>query len=345
MELRQRVSLAPFTTFEIGGPAAWFAEAATESDIEAAVEFATERKLRLFVLGGGSNVLVSDSGFDGLVLHIALRGIDRSGAVLSAAAGEDWDALVALSVDAGLAGIECLSGIPGTVGGTPVQNVGAYGQEVSRTIRSVRAFDRATRQWIDLSNADCGFAYRRSRFNQGADRDRFIVSRVTYELAENVPTAVTYADLKHYFKNRDVAEPCLQQVRDAVLQIRLGKGMVVTTDNPERRSAGSFFKNPVIGAAKLPHIAEAAGIPEAEVPRYPAGAGEVKLPAAWLLERAGFIKGYRLGAAAVSTRHTLALTNQGGATAAEITALRDTIQERVRQLFDIPLEPEPVWVS
>jgi UDP-N-acetylmuramate dehydrogenase len=345
MEFRQRVFLAPFTTFEIGGPAAWFAEATTESDIEAAVDFATERKLRLFVLGGGSNVLVSDNGFDGVVLHIALRGVERSGFVLSAAAGEDWDALVAQSVNAGLAGSECLSGIPGTVGGTPVQNVGAYGQEVSRTIRSVRAFDRTARQWVDLDNADCGFAYRRSRFNQGPDRDRFIVSRVTYELAENVPASVTYADLKHYFKDQGVADPCLQQVRDAVLRIRLGKGMVVTPDNPERRSAGSFFKNPVIPAANLPQIAQAARIPEADVPRYSAGAREVKLPAAWLLEHAGFVKGFRQGAAAVSTRHTLALTNQGGATAADITALRDTIQARVRDLFGISLEPEPVWVG
>jgi UDP-N-acetylmuramate dehydrogenase len=345
MEFRQHVSLAPFTTFEIGGPARWFAEATTESDIEAAVDFAKERKLRLFVLGGGSNVLVSDSGFDGLVLRIALRGIERSAAILSAAAGEDWDALVSSSVAADLAGIECLSGIPGTVGGTPVQNVGAYGQEVSRTIRTVRVFDRATRKWVDLNNADCGFSYRRSRFNQGPDRDRFIVSRVTYALEQNVPAAVTYADLKHHFKDQGVADPCLQQVREAVLSIRLGKGMVVTPDHPERRSAGSFFKNPVVSAAKLPHIAAAAKLPEAEVPRYPAGADEVKLPAAWLLEHAGIVKGYRQGAAAVSTRHTLALTNQGGATAAEIAALRDTIQTRVRELFGIALEPEPVWVA
>jgi UDP-N-acetylmuramate dehydrogenase len=345
MEFRQHVSLAPFTTFEIGGPARWFAEATSESDIEAAVDFAKERKLRLFVLGGGSNVLVSDAGFDGLVLHIALRGIERNGAIFSAAAGEDWDTLVSRSAAANLAGIECLSGIPGTVGGTPVQNVGAYGQEVSRTIRTVRAFDRATRKWVDLDNAECGFAYRRSRFNQGPDRDRFIVSRVAYVLQQNVAASVTYADLKHYFKDHNVADPCLQQVREAVLSIRLGKGMVVTPDHSERRSAGSFFKNPVVSAAKLPHIAEAAKLPEAEVPRYPAGPDAVKLPAAWLLERAGFVKGYRQGAAAVSTRHTLALTNQGGATAAEITALRDTIQMRVRELFGISLEPEPVWVA
>jgi UDP-N-acetylmuramate dehydrogenase len=345
MEFRQHVSLAPFTTFEIGGPARWFAEATSEADIEAAVEFASTRKLRLFVLGGGSNLLVSDAGFDGLVLRIALRGIQAQGPVLSVSAGEDWDGLVARSVDAGLSGIECLSGIPGTVGGTPVQNVGAYGQEVSRTIRTVRVFDRTTREWTDLSNAECGFAYRRSRFNQGPDRDRFIVSRVSYALEKNVPAAVTYADLKHYFKNRGVAEPCLGQVREAVLHIRLGKGMVVDPENPERRSAGSFFKNPVIASSELSRIAAAVDVPEPEVPRYPAGPGEVKLPAAWLLERAGFVKGYRMGAAAVSTRHTLALANQGGATASDIVELRDTIQSRVRQLFGISLEPEPVWVA
>ena len=344
MEFQQNVRLAPYTSFEIGGPAAWFAEAATEADIEAAVTFAELRGLRLFVLGGGSNVLVSDAGFDGVVLHIGLRGVEQKRAILSAAAGEDWDAFVARSVDASLAGIECLSGIPGTVGGTPVQNVGAYGQEVSRTIRTVRAFDRIEHRWVELGNAECGFAYRRSRFNQGADRDRFIVSRVIYELMENAPAAVTYADLKQYFQDCH-GGPSLRQVRDAVLQIRLGKGMVVTANNPERRSAGSFFKNPVVAAATLSGVAAAAGVSEAEVPRYSAGADHIKLPAAWLLERAGFVKGYRQGAAAVSTRHTLALTNQGGATAADITALRDAIQTRVRQRFGISLEPEPVWVS
>ena len=345
MEFQQHVSLAPFTTFEIGGPARWFAEATSEADIQAALDFADARKLRLFVLGGGSNLLVSDAGFDGLVLHIALRGVDLSGSALSAAAGENWDALVARSVEAGFAGIECLSGIPGTVGGTPVQNVGAYGQEVSRTICMVRAFDRTTRAWVDLSNADCGFSYRRSRFNQGPDRDRFIVSHVAYQLAQNVPASLTYADLKHYFKNQGIAQPTLKQVRAAVLSIRLGKGMVITTDNPERRSAGSFFKNPVVPASQLPRIAAAVHVLDADVPRYPTGNEEVKLPAAWLLERAGFVKGYRLGAAAVSTRHTLALTNRGSATAADVTALRDTIQSRVRELFGISLEPEPVWVA
>jgi UDP-N-acetylmuramate dehydrogenase len=345
MEFQQKVPLAPYTTFEVGGPAAWFAEAATEADIETAIAFADARMLRLFVLGGGSNVLVSDAGFDGLVLRIALRGAQQDGVILSAAAGEDWDALVSRSVNTGLAGIECLSGIPGTVGGTPVQNVGAYGQEVSRTIRTVRAFDLLHRQWVELGNAECGFAYRRSRFNQGEDRDRFIVSHVTYALEQNVPAAVTYADLKHYFEAQEVPNPSLQQVRAAVLQIRFAKGMVIKPDHSDRRSAGSFFKNPVVAASVLPHVASAAGVPELAVPRYPAGPEAVKLPAAWLLERAGFVKGYRRGAAAVSTRHTLALTNQGGASAADITALRDAIQSSVRELFGISLEPEPIWVA
>lgn len=349
MEFRQRVALAPFTTFHIGGPAAWFAEATSEADIDAAVRFAAERSLRLFVLGGGSNLLVADEGFDGLVLRIALRGVhveteDRDTVVMSAAAGEDWDALVARSVEESLAGMECLSGIPGTVGGTPVQNVGAYGQEVSRTIRSVRAYDRHAKSWVDLGADECGFAYRRSRFNHGPDLDRFIVSRVDFALRQNAPAAVTYADLKQYFAAHGRTTPTLAEVREAVLAIRLGKGMVVTPDNPERFSAGSFFKNPVVPAASLPQIAAAVHVNEPDVPRYPAGPNEVKLPAAWLLERAGFVKGYRLGRAAVSTRHTLALTNQGNATAADVLRLRDTIQARVRELFGVALEPEPVML-
>ncbi len=345
MEFAQHVPLAAYTTFAIGGPAQWFAEATTEADIEAAVAFVEERKLRLFVLGGGSNVLVSDAGFSGLVLHIALKGVSQQGSRIEAAAGEDWDALVAQTINAGLAGMECLSGIPGTVGGTPVQNVGAYGQEVSRTIRSVRAFDRSTRIWVELSNEECRFAYRSSRFNQGPDRDRYIVSRVVYELQQNVPASVTYADLERHFAQRGIAQPSLEQVRDAVLAIRLGKGMVVTPDNPERHSAGSFFKNPVVPAGAIASIGAAAGVSPDEVPRFAASNGSVKLPAAWLLEQAGFLKGYRQGAAAVSTRHTLALTNQGGATARDVLALRDAIQARVAALFHLQLEPEPVWVE
>jgi UDP-N-acetylmuramate dehydrogenase len=248
-------------------------------------------------------------------------------------------------VAANLAGLECLSGIPGTVGGTPVQNVGAYGQEVAGTIRSVRAYDRRAAQWVELGGDECGFGYRRSRFNHGPDRDRFIVSRVSFSLRENGAAAVTYADLRQCFAARGVSNPSLAEVRDAVLAIRLSKGMVVSPENPERRSAGSFFKNPVIAADRLRAIAAACGIDADRVPRYPAAEGQVKLPAAWLLEQAGFGRGFRMGRAAVSARHTLALTNQGGATAAEVSALRDAIAGRVEEMFGVRLEPEPVWVE
>ncbi len=212
MQFLEEVPLAPYTTFQIGGPARWFAEAASEDDIAAGIAFAAERQLPLFILGGGSNLLVSDAGFSGLVLRIAVRGITSTGAngrpILSAAAGEDWDGLVAYAVAAGLAGVECLSGIPGTVGGTPVQNVGAYGQEVSQTIVTVRAFDRKTGQFVDLPASDCGFSYRRSIFNS-TQRDRYVVSRVHYALHKHAPASFAYADVARYFAARNVTAPTL----------------------------------------------------------------------------------------------------------------------------------------
>src|ERR1700689_4658015 len=219
MQFLEEVTLAPYTTFQIGGPARWFAEAASEDDIAAGIAFATERKLPLFILGGGSNLLVSDSGFSGLVLRIALRGIrstEESGrSIISAAAGEDWDGLVAYAVAAGLAGVECLSGIPGTVGGTPVQNVGAYGQEVSQTIVTVRAFDRKTLRFIDLPATDCGFSYRRSIFNS-TQREIYIASRVDSALRKDAPASIVYADLARYFAGSNGAPPSLEEVRNAV---------------------------------------------------------------------------------------------------------------------------------
>ncbi len=229
MQFLEEVPLAPYTTFQIGGPARWFAEAVSEDDIAAGIAFAGERKLPLFILGGGSNLLVSDAGFSGLVLRIALRGIastpENGRSIISAAAGEDWDGLVAYAVAAGLAGVECLSGIPGTVGGTPVQNVGAYGQEVSQTIVTVRAFDRKTRQFVDLPASDCGFSYRRSIFNS-SQRERYVVSRVDYALHRNAPANFVYADVARYFAARNVAAPTLAEVRDAVRSIRAQKGML-----------------------------------------------------------------------------------------------------------------------
>src|ERR1700733_4503135 len=348
MQFLEEVPLAPYTTFQIGGPARWFAEASSEDDIAAGIAFAAERKLPLFILGGGSNLLVSDSGFSGLVLRVALRGItftEESGrSIISAAAGEDWDGLVAYAVAASLAGVECLSGIPGTVGGTPVQNVGAYGQEVSQTIVTVRAFDRKTGQFVDLPASDCGFSYRRSIFNS-SQRDRYVVSRVHYALRKDAPANFIYADVARYFAARNVTAPTLAEVRDAVRSIRAQKGMLLMTGDADCRSAGSFFKNPVVPASVVDSLAQDLGVDKQSIPAYPASQGEVKLSAAWLIERAGFAKGYALGNAGISSRHTLALINRGGASASEVTALRGGGIPVWAPRFAARLEPEPVWLA
>ncbi len=348
MEFLEQVPLAPYTTFQIGGPARWFAEAASEDNIVAGVRFASEHQLPLFILGGGSNLLVSDAGFPGLVLRIALRGIaskEEDGQFcVSAAAGEDWDGLVAYAVKANAAGVECLSGIPGTVGGTPVQNVGAYGQEVSQTIVTVRAFDRKALQFIDLPATDCGFSYRRSIFNS-TQRERYIVSRVDYALRKDAPASIVYADLARYFAGSNGAPPSLEEVRNAVRSIRAQKGMLLVPGDADCRSAGSFFKNPIVPVTVLDSLSQELGVEKKSIPAYPAQQGEVKLSAAWLIERAGYPKGYAIGNAGISSRHTLALINRGGASAAEVVALRDKVTGTIASRFGIRLEPEPVWLA
>ena len=345
MQVLEQISLAPYTTFVIGGPARWFVEASTEDEVLEAVNFARQRNAPLFVLGGGSNLLVSDTGFPGIVLRIALRGVEQQEAggtvAFSVAAGEDWDAFVSNAVSQNCAGIECLAGIPGTVGGTPVQNVGAYGQEVSETIRLVRALDLQRMQFANLSANDCGFAYRRSIFNS-SERGRYIVTRVDYQLTSHSDALVSYVDLKRYFKEW-TRKPTLSEVSIAVREIRRQKGMLIVPGDPDCRSAGSFFKNPVISAEHFAQIA--ANVDGASVPGYPAADGHVKVPAAWLLDQAGFHKGYALGRAGISSRHTLALINRGGASADDIAALRDAIIAKVSERFAIRLEPEPVWVG
>lgn len=339
MQFLEHVPLAPYTTFKIGGPARWFAEAATEADILEAVEFARSRGLPLFALGGGSNLLVADAGFPGLVLHIGLKGIEQREDIFQVAAGEEWDSFVSHAVERDFAGIECLAGIPGTVGGTPIQNVGAYGQEVSETVVSVRALNLATLKFEEFSNADCGFSYRRSIFNS-TQRGKYIVTGVLYRLHQNGKPRIAYADLKRHFQN--CAAPSLREVSDAVRAIRRGKGMYIVAGDPDCRSAGSFFKNPIVSAGHYERIAAREAV---EIPHYPAGDGAVKIPAAWLLERAGFRKGFAMGEAGISTRHTLALVNRGAAKAADIFALRDRIIAEVESRFGIRLEPEPVLVG
>jgi UDP-N-acetylmuramate dehydrogenase len=340
MQLQEHIPLAPFTTFGIGGQARWFAEIADEASLLEGVRFARDRKLPLFVLGGGSNLLVSDEGFPGVVLHIALKGIEQEDDTFHAAAGEDWDPFVSLAIERGYGGLECLAGIPGTVGGTPVQNVGAYGQEVSGIITSVRVFDLQHLTLSDLPAAACGFSYRRSIFNS-THRGRFVVTHVSYRLRRNAYPALSYPDLKRFFGDR-ADLPSLAEAASAVRAIRHSKGMLLVDGDPDCRSAGSFFRNPVVPESHYDQIAANASAP---VPRYAASRGFVKIPAAWLVEQAGFHKGFSLGAAAISTRHTLAIVNRGGATAKEITTLRDRIVAAVESRFLIRLEQEPVWVS
>jgi UDP-N-acetylmuramate dehydrogenase len=359
MQMEENKPLAPFTTFGIGGPARWFAEADSEDQIVVATAWARERGLALFVLGGGSNLLVSDAGFDGLVLRVGLLGIeayadgpagDAFGEwVYHVAAGEDWNRCVERTVQDNCAGIECLAGIPGTVGGTPVQNVGAYGQEVAPVIECVRVFDLEERVFREFSAAECGFAYRRSRFNS-TDRGRYIVTRVDYRLALGGAPTLRYAELQKSIEaNGQGRQPSLADVASVVRRVRQAKGMLLVEGDPDCRSAGSFFKNPVVSEAQAARVAE---VSAKEPPRFPAGpAGQVKLPAAWLIEQAGFAKGYTLGAAGISSRHTLALVNlgeaggRGGASAAEVLALAEQIRMAVEARFGIRLEMEPVMVG
>ena len=335
--------LAPLTTFGIGGAAHYFAEAGTEEEIVDAVFRARELAVPLFVLGGGSNLLVRDAGFAGLVLKIAVMGAVACGENLfDVGAGEVWDRFVERMMRAGMAGVECLAGIPGSVGGTPVQNVGAYGQEVAETIESVRAFDRDRLEWVELDKAACRFRYRESLFNTD-EPARYIVTRVRFRLRPLGEPNLRYADLQRRFAGKEGVT--LMDVATAVREIRREKGMLLVDGDPDTRSAGSFFKNPIVASEMLAGIAAAAGVEESAVPHWPAGEGRTKVPAAWLLERAGFVKGYRMGAAGISTRHTLALTNRGGATCVDIERLQEQIVRGVLARFGITLEREPVLVG
>jgi len=349
LDVREHIPLARFTTFGVGGPARYFAEIKSEQQLIEALEFAQKRGLPTFVLGGGSNLIVSDTGFAGVVLQIGMRGICSRDVVLSAqkrlfsvAAGEEWDAFVSRTVADNCAGVECLSGIPGLVGGTPVQNVGAYGQEVAETIQTVRVYDHASRDFVDLSNPDCGFSYRTSIFNS-TQRDRYIVTSVTFALSLSGDASIRYADVKRVFP--DGSHPSLAEVRAAVLKIRAAKGMVIDPADPDSRSAGSFFKNPILTNSEFAvrrSRLDAVGKPYST---YPAGDGHVKLSAAWLIESAGFHRGYGDGRVGISSKHTLALINRGGATAADVLSFARRVQDGVRAHFDIDLHPEPVMLG
>jgi UDP-N-acetylmuramate dehydrogenase len=351
--IQHNIFLAPYTTLGLGGVARYFAACRTEDDIRTCLDFAESHGLRMQILGGGSNTIFADEGFGGLVMHLASRGMqfERSGTHTFAdvAAGELWHTFVDTAVEKGLAGIECIAGIPGTVGATPVQNVGAYGQDVSEVIVEVTALDRATRNQVTLNARECGFAYRQSRF-KSADADRFVITRVRFRLLTEGPPRVLYPDVRKFFEQagdnawRIPGRQGLAAVRDAVIAIRRRKSMVVDPADPNTRSVGSFFTNPILTPGEFEQLKKryrrAGGTDQ--VSSFASGE-DVKVPAAWLVEQAGFHRGYRSGNVGISDHHALALVNLGG-TAAELLTLARQIQEKVETLFGVRLEREPVVV-
>ena len=331
MHERTDIRFSDLTTLRLGGPAGRLVDALTEDEVIAAVTSATGP---LLVMSGGSNLVVSDKGFAGTVVRIASRGFEVEGERVTVAAGEPWDAFVAFCVGEGLAGIECLSGIPGSAGATPIQNVGAYGQDVSQTIVSVRVFDRERGEVAALSPADCGFGYRSSALRRS---ERYVVLAVTFALARSEHSGpVRYAELARAV----TARPSLTEVREAVLSLRRGKGMVIDPQDPDSISAGSFFVNPILT------VDEFAALPPGEKPpSWPEPDGRVKASAAWLIEHAGFGRGYGNGRVGISSKHTLALVNRGEATTADLLALARELRDGVRGRFGVELQVEPTLVG
>ncbi len=340
--------LAPLTTFRLGGPATRLVTAPTDDEVIAAVREADAAGTPLLLIGGGSNLVIGDKGFDGTALRIATTGFRLEGEELELAAGEVWTDAVARTVEAGLAGLECLAGIPGSAGATPIQNVGAYGQEVSGTITEVVAYDRRTGGTVTVPNADCGFSYRHSRFK--ADPDRYVVLRVRFRLedAGGLSAPIRYAETARVLGVEPGDRVPAAAAREAVLKLRAGKGMVLDPEDHDTWSAGSFFTNPILTTAEyetfLGRARDRLG-PDVAPPAYPAGDGHTKTSAAWLIDKAGFTKGYGSGPARISTKHTLALTNRGEATTEDLLALAREVVDGVRDAFGVTLVNEPVTVG
>jgi UDP-N-acetylmuramate dehydrogenase len=334
------VPLAEFTTLRIGGPADKLLEVSTEDDLITAVRDADAAGEPVLLLSGGSNVVIGDDGFRGTVIKIATSGIRVdadacSGAMVHIQAGEDWDAVVRRAIAEEWSGLESMSGIPGLTGSTPVQNVGAYGHEVAETIASVRVWDRVDNQVRTIFAADCGFSYRNSRFK--ADPSRYVVLEVAFQLKlGDLSAPVGYAELARVLDVEPGSRAPMADVREAVLGLRRSKGMVLDPADHDTWSAGSFFTNPILDTpAEVP----------AGAPQWPQPDGRVKTSAAWLIEHAGVSKGFTIGNAAVSTKHTLALTNRGTATAKELLSLAAHVRTQVHQAFNITLINEPVLVN
>jgi UDP-N-acetylmuramate dehydrogenase len=341
MQERYDVPFASLTTLRLGGPAKRLVEVTSAAELVEAVSDCDRHGEPLLVLGGGSNLVVTDDGFAGTVVHLRSRGIDVSvdrcsGATLTVAAGEPWDDLVTRAVSSGWVGIECLAGIPGLVGATPIQNVGAYGQDVAETITQVRAWDRERAQWWTFANADCRFTYRNSRFKGDS---RYVVAEVTFQLRlGELGAPVRYPELARTLGVPVNGRAPLAEVREAVLELRRRKGMILDGADHDTWSAGSFFTNPVLSPE------QAAGLPDA-APRWPQPDGRVKVSAAWLIEQSGFTKGYGSGPVRVSGKHTLALTNRGAGRTEDLLRLARELRAGVRDRFGVELTPEPVLVG
>jgi UDP-N-acetylmuramate dehydrogenase len=358
----EQVRLADHTTLQLGGPASRFVTAGSEAELVAEVRAADAEAEPVLVLGGGSNLVVADEGFPGVVVQVASTGLefaaDGDAVDVTAAAGHDWDEFVQRCLAEGLSGVECLSGIPGRVGATPIQNVNAYGQDVAHTITAVRAYDRLRDQVVEIPAADCGFGYRTSMFkeqaaslgrgaalNPASATGRFVVLAVTFRLAVSPQSApVRYGELGRVLGVAEGDRVPLADARAAVLMLRRGKGMVLDAADPDTRSAGSFFTNPIVSDSAYAGLVARSG-----VPHWPASNGQVKLSAAWLIEHAGFSKGFQLpgdeGGARISTKHALALTNPGGGSSAGLIRLAREIRAGVFASFGVELANEPVLVG
>lgn len=342
MTIQENIPLATYTTFKIGGPARFFCIATTEADIVEAVNFAHDKDLPLFILGGGSNLLIGDEGFGGLVIKMELMGIEEKieeGSVgkriISSGAGEQWDDFVDYAVERGLYGIENLSAIPGTVGAAPVQNIGAYGAEAGHAIASVRAFDTKTKQFVDLVNADCGFSYRDSVFKK--EKGRYIITRVFFALDPHGVLNMSYKDVADYFTQKNIAQPTLKDVREAVISIRWGK----LPDWKLWGTAGSFFKNPTISAndfMRLKNMYPA-------LPGFPEPDGRVKVSLGWILDKVCNVKGLCKGNACVYEKQALVLVTKPGATSEEVVELAHELMKQVREKTGIVIEGEVEWVN
>lgn len=345
LDIQRDVPLAPLTTLELGGPAKHFVRVEEERTLMDALRWAADEAVPAAILGGGSNLIVPDEGYDGLVIHMAINDMEfRNGGTVVAGAGVPWETVVDGAVSRDWAGLECLTGIPGSTGATPIQNVGAYGQDVAEVIEGVRVLCRDTLTFEERGPEDCGFGYRDSLFKR--EPERFIVCAVRFALRPDGAGTVRYAELHKSIG----ADATLSDIRRTVLALRRRKSMVIDPDDPNRRSAGSFFLNPIVADAEADRVVDQAVREDlvtapGDVPRYPADEGKTKLAAGWLIEKAGIAKGTRRGAIGVSTNHALALVHHGGGTTTELLAFADEIRARVRDRFGVTLEREPRLLS